>query len=376
MDFTTQGKESSLARPFASMGESKPAGHPLGTPASPQQSQNRLPPLLESKRHFRKVSDPITAELHGGSLASPPPSISAPTLKCPIRYLDQHSPEELAQYFESHKHELPRSHEICVKRFQSNQESIRQLDAKYGDLVSMIQSLGIRHKPLLPAKSDDEGDSVEAEQGRGDGRLERWAEGVDETYGEADEGFMAEEDNSRRGRDRDVNSDRLLKEIRVGESPSRPWGIPIPPLSEPKLVTDLPEHTIEPTDAGGATATTTNPIPTLTVPFPSREANTKRKACPIRTHQQPQPPQPPPNQDPPQRQNSTPYNKNNDDNSPGPPRTSLPPSIQLKHNAAFVTPMAVGGGGPQIVFTGPVFVGFSVEEARAVLGGWNGGTQG
>ena len=54
---------------------------------------------------------------------------------CPIRFLDQHSPEEVATYFEKHKHELPRSHEVCVRRYQKNEEQIRKLDAKYGSPV-------------------------------------------------------------------------------------------------------------------------------------------------------------------------------------------------------------------------------------------------
>ncbi|KAI9781268.1 MAG: hypothetical protein M1839_006060 [Geoglossum umbratile] len=368
-DFTTQGKESGLACPFTPMASgSKSPSYPQKTPTSSQRFRNRPPPLAKSKRHSREGSDPITAELHGGSLTSPPPSNSASTSKCPIRYLDQHSPEELAQYFESHKHELPRSHEICVKRFQSNQESIRRLDANYGDLVSMIQGLGIRHKSLLPAEGDDEGGSVEAEQVRGDGRLEQWAESVGETYREADENFVVEEDKSDRGRDRDVNSDRLLKEVRVGESPGRPWGIPIPPLLEPKQVANLSEHVV-PTEASGATATATTLNPALIAALPSREASTKRKACPTR-HQQPQSIQPPTGVDPSQRQSSA------NNGTPEPPRTSPTPNIQFKHNAAFVTPSATavgGNGSPQMAFTGPVFIGFSVEEAMAVLGGWNGG---
>ena len=54
------------------------------------------------------------------------------------------------QYFEKHKHELPRSHEVCINRFQSNAQSIEELDRKYGDLVSMIQGLGQKHQDYLP----------------------------------------------------------------------------------------------------------------------------------------------------------------------------------------------------------------------------------
>jgi len=67
--------------------------------------------------------------------------------------MDQHSPEEIAKYFENHKHEIPRSHAICVNRFQRNGESMRQIDEKYGNLVNMIQGLGQKHKPCYQVKA-------------------------------------------------------------------------------------------------------------------------------------------------------------------------------------------------------------------------------
>ncbi|CRK12934.1 hypothetical protein BN1723_017316, partial [Verticillium longisporum] len=76
--------------------------------------------------------------------------------KCPIRYLDQHSPEEIAHYVETHKHELPRSHEVCVRRYQRSEDQIRKLDAKYGNLVSMVQCLSTLHKPMLPTSQMQE----------------------------------------------------------------------------------------------------------------------------------------------------------------------------------------------------------------------------
>ncbi|KAH0539005.1 hypothetical protein FGG08_004455 [Glutinoglossum americanum] len=370
MDFTTKGKEGDLACPFAFASGFKHTGH--------HQNASATPPNAKA-RHPRRISDPITAELHGASPASPPPSISASASKCPIRYLDQHSPEEVAQYFESHKHELPRSHEICVKRYQSNKESIRQLDAKYGDLVSMIQGLGVTHKPLLPAKDDDEDDGVEAGRGEVNGRLEQWAEGVDGTNGEADDRLATEEGGQEegtgrgRGRERDVISDRILKEVRVGESPSRPWGIPFPPQEAPTLSGGL----LERTEATEAITTTTTDQPTN---IPGREANTKRKACPIRSQQQQQP-----QQDSLHPHHQPPLNNTRD------PGAAIPaiPAIQFKHNAAFIsdqptpsTTTATATGGkvaaqqqvPQMVFTGPVFIGYPIEQAMALLGRWNGVT--
>ncbi|KAH0548181.1 hypothetical protein GP486_008099 [Trichoglossum hirsutum] len=361
----TKEEESDLVCPFASIGGSKPSGLPKEALAVPQQPQTYNPPSPNTNvRHSRRASDPITAELHHSSLASPPPSISESAPKCPIRYLGQHSPEEVAQYFENHKHELPRSHEICVKRYQSNEESIRRLDAKYGDLVSMIRDLGITHKPLLPTTGDDEYEDVRLHQTEGNRRLEKWAEGVNGSCNEADDGPAVErgkeEEDSERGRglERDVKSDRRLMEVRVGESPSRPWGIPVPPPEGRKTASGLLEHT-----EAGAPATTN---------APGQAANTKRKACPLRSQQQ----QPQQNQQS-HRQTST--------DNPSP--TTPPPAVQFKHNAAFIshqptsttTTATVTGGKAvaqqqmQMVFTGPVFVGYPVEQAMALLSGTGGG---
>jgi len=80
-----------------------------------------------------------------------------------------------ARYFETHKHEIPRSHEICVKRYQRNEADIRKLDAKYGSLVNMIQGLGQKHQPMLPTKEEEE--SLEVEQVSNE-RVENWAKAV------------------------------------------------------------------------------------------------------------------------------------------------------------------------------------------------------
>ena len=138
---------------------------------------------------------------------------------CPIRFLEKSSPEEIALYFEEHKHELPRSHEICVKRYQSNAESIRELDAKYGNLVSMIQGLGQKHQPMLPNQPsedmEDEEDRVSAD------RVRRWASTVSNIN--VPLGADEEDDEERK-----PHFDRPMRDVRIGESPSRPWGIQVP----------------------------------------------------------------------------------------------------------------------------------------------------
>ena len=163
--------------------------------------------------------------------------------KCPIRMLDERPPEEIAEYFETHKHEIPRSHEICIKRYQRNEQSIRELDARYGSLVNMIQGLGMKHQPLLHNK-----DGADAHAKPSDA-VEKWANGHVHSPGAAgiasDEGADPEE--------REGYFDRPLKEVRVGESPSRPWGISVP-AGPPKSEDDLPgERTPGPMSASKVT---------------------------------------------------------------------------------------------------------------------------
>ncbi|THC93750.1 hypothetical protein EYZ11_006758 [Aspergillus tanneri] len=132
----------------------------------------------------------------------------------------QHSPEEVAEYVEKHKHEIPRSHAVCVQRYQKDSQSMRQLDAKYGNLISMIRGLSVKHQAFLPknGNSDARTSSSSAE------RVEKWAEDVG--FKSDMEPSIKEEEESEE--ERKGHFDRPLREVRVGESPSRPWGIPVP----------------------------------------------------------------------------------------------------------------------------------------------------
>ena len=198
-DFTTKGKPSSLECPFAKM------------------TKNGLPPGLDEK-------DPIAAEFHADVLSAHSLDDAKSCGRCPIRFLDKHSPEELAEYFEKHKHELPRSHEICVKRYQQNEVSIRQLDAKYGSLVSMIQGLGNKHKQYLP---DEQGPGSGTDQ-RSGGAVEQWALNVDEDTPAESPPLEDEHKSEAEDEQRISHFNKPLREVRVGESPSRPWGIHVP----------------------------------------------------------------------------------------------------------------------------------------------------
>ncbi|MCJ1382950.1 hypothetical protein MMC17_006063 [Xylographa soralifera] len=168
------------------------------------------------------LQDPLAVEYHSADLASPPASAQGAASKCPIRFLDQHSPEEIAHYFQSHKHEIPRSHEVCVKRYQTNEESIRQLDAKYGNLVNMIQGLGMKHQPMLVPTDYEE---VALQDQNSKEKVERWATNCTESMEAGAEQDVTPDDISH---PRSGHFDRTLKDVRVGESPSRPWGIQVP----------------------------------------------------------------------------------------------------------------------------------------------------
>lgn len=173
--------------------------------------------------------------------------------KCPIRMLDARPAEEVAEYFETHKHEIPRSHEICVKRYQSNEQSLRLLDAKYGSLVTMIHGLGMKHQPLLQhERKDGVADDNEREGETGKNEIAKWA--AEQQQQQQEHGNLHDQssvhvnshDNKPEdpdpGPDPDVDCEERrsnyfnrqpsppisLKEIRLGESPSRPWGIAVP----------------------------------------------------------------------------------------------------------------------------------------------------
>ncbi|RFU32020.1 hypothetical protein B7463_g4291, partial [Scytalidium lignicola] len=333
-DFTVRGKQSSLLCPFVTKPTKIETSESNGAHVDDAAHEDNKPEAtsdgLDKSPH--RSADPICAAMYAETLSSPPPSVTASVPKCPIRFLDQHSPEEVAHYFETHKHEIPRSHEICVKHYQKSEEDIRKLDAKYGNLISMIQGLGHMHQPMLPAEGED---PAESEQVPND-RVESWANDVDATGADHDinQAPASSED------DRESRFDRPLKEVRVGESPSRPWGISIPiyderPTSPPPAPVPLGEvNTDVPRPAGkcpfdhgqGAKPNTAsshaagNRVDNLEVEH-DREPNVQ---VPMANFQTPTP-------------------------------QTLPTFVQ--------SPSVSHRGGPQMVFTGPVFIGYPMEQA-------------
>ena len=181
------------------------------------------------------LDDPIAAEFRANELRCPS-SAGGSASKCPIRFLEDHSPEEVAKYFENHKHEIPRSHAVCVQRYQSNEASIRRLDAKYGNLVSMIQGLGVKHQSMLPTDEKNEASTASQQPSvqKPMENVEQWAEECAQTAQSSGSKSKAGSEDG----DRTPHFERPLQDVRLGESPSRPWGIQVPEAQEPASSVD------------------------------------------------------------------------------------------------------------------------------------------
>ncbi|GAB7350477.1 hypothetical protein MBLNU459_g1073t1 [Dothideomycetes sp. NU459] len=343
-DFTVEGTPSKLGCPFASMTNRTLTPHAASVvsryrpdaTATPRSSLSRANGRASSVARSRSsLADPISAETCA-ALESPrkPPdmeaSVQGSNRACPIRFLNQHSPEEVAAYFESHKHELPRSHEVCVKRYQSNEESIRQLDAKYGNLVSMIQGLGQKHQPMLPGKDEVDEDAEDRESAE---KIRKWAASVDTDQNEIN-GTGQRDDMD--DEERQPHFDRPLKDVRVGESPSRPWGIQVPIRVDRRKSSG---------SSVAAPAPATKDIEqTGEVP-----AGKPRGACPFGFDA---------------------------GIKPGKPEKAEAElfGAQEESRPAFIQPEASDSKGMQVpstparmVFTGPVFIGYTMEQASALL---------
>ncbi|KAI1333333.1 hypothetical protein F5Y16DRAFT_10393 [Xylariaceae sp. FL0255] len=328
-DFTVEGKPSSLDCPFQQ-----------GTQDG-QDNQQPAPP---------DPTDPSCAVMLDETNL---PSAS----KCPIRYLDKRSPEELAEYLEKHKHELPRSHEVCVRRYQKNEEQIRKLDAKYGNLVSMVEGLSKIHQPMLPEQ--DTRPQSEVEQ-IADDRVQNWAHTVSATAADDPERTAFDD-----GKDQERQShfDRPLKEVRVGESPSRPWGISVPVFSDthssqsnpvrPESPPPAPVHmpSLQP-DAETPLKKTPGKCPFDHTKFTSyaREQFTppKHEKASVRLADIP------------------PINHSY---TPAQASTSRPAQPAFLNTAQSARPNQ--GSAPQMVFTGPVFIGYPVEQAMQLMQQFN-----
>ncbi|KAI1426925.1 hypothetical protein F5Y12DRAFT_783709 [Xylaria sp. FL1777] len=333
-DFTVEGKKGSLDCPF--------------------QQPSQLSPQPNGHQGYRDATghheDPICAAMYDET------GSQHAAVKCPIRYLDQHSPQEIADYLEKHKHELPRSHEVCVRRYQKNEEHIRKLDAKYGNLVSMVEGLGKIHQPMLPEQ--DTRPQSDVERASND-RVQDWAHTVSATV--ADDPDQTALANDEEDEERLSHFDRSLKEVRVGESPSRPWGISVPVFSDGQSSQGSPRERPE----SPPPAPVHMPSPILDVATPLQQKTGK---CPF-DHTKLTPmndatPQKHEDKDsirladiPPINQPFTPSQH------AGPPKTAASSLPQPAFLNTENLPRSKSSGAPQMVFTGPVFIGYPVEQA-------------
>ncbi|WPH00405.1 Hypothetical protein R9X50_00323200 [Acrodontium crateriforme] len=398
-DFTIEGMPSRLGCPFASMTKNRKLsshaasvlskynntqGSVAAAGSTPLSSVNRVNgkeslARLESRR--ASLADPIKAEICGLSdrdslthdersnqAAEPNGQETAEAGVCPIRFLDQHSPEEVATYFEKHKHELPLSHEVCVRRYQNNENQVRELDAKYDNLASMIQGLGAKHKEMLPEDPDDDGGEATPVD---DEKIRRWASSVS---GQAVDGQETEEPADE---ERQSHFDRPFRDVRVGESPSRPWGIQVPihflekqagrqTNSPPARMAD--EHGEDQESLRSASKPLASSIPVGKCPFSSNKNGVMEQPI-LESLQQ---------------------------------KTPLPQGWPLAHDKAQQQPVffasyettgkpetvqtGTKGGAPPVlantassnvhkdqrdmVFTGPVFIGYSADDAARIAKDW------
>jgi hypothetical protein len=345
-DFTVEGKKGKLQCPF-----SQPAAA-----ASQTEGENEGSNMVDSAQS----GDPICAALSGESSKSTAPTANAAG-RCPIRYMDRHRPEEIAQYVEVHKHELPRSHEVCLRRYQRSEDQIRKLDSKYGNVVSMIEGLGQLHKRMLPETNEEDHEIGEGSGGHE--RVENWVDGVYTIAGSENhpEAPVHEHDEHRDG-----HFDRPLKEVRLGESPSRPWGIPV-------QVQDLPSFDDLPMSPPPAPVRM--PIPTP--PMETQQEGDVSK-CPF--HQMGKPAEDSPSPSPAAirtapshsaRAAAASYNHQLPSMDVEPPTGHPPRSQPAFINAPSTTKS--GNQVPQMVFTGPVFIGYPMEQAIQFMNQYNAG---
>jgi len=208
---------------------------------------------------------------------------------------------------------------------------------------------------LLP-EVDDEAVVDEDGEVQPESRVQNWAKAVSVSLeNNVDEPQTApvEDDD-----DRLSHFDRPLKDVRVGESPSRPWGITVPE-----------RYAAE----SGAMSTRSDPTASpLETPMVAEPGSPAKGKCPF-DHKNMKfdaaPPQPALREEAPTQPQAQPQ-------APGqsPPRDQPPPASQPEQRPPCTHPTGFAEesvpskpGGVQMVFNGPVFLGYGMEQALALL---------
>lgn len=357
-DFTTKGITGKLQCPFAKSGGSNRSVGQVEDGPLEACGRDELDPI---KAEFRSDKE-STAPMSGQSAAT-----AGAAARCPIRYLDNHSPEALAKYFENHKHEIPRSHAVCIQRYQRDSQSRRFLDEKYGSLTNMVKGLGKYHQPYLSSAQEGPKDTQHTDASSAE-RVEKWAKDVDTRSGKNVEGHISVEDGEADGEDERANQfDRPLKDIRVGESPSRPWGVHVPVSGpSPRSPAGFPPRPSCPSGAAanGLSQDDKYSVGHLSLENPKsseRNRSAAARGCPFHmggpspgdkasnTHEKPKSARP--------RQTRTTKERNTD------------PQLQSHHTPDLnpASDPARGEPQPKVVFNGPVFFGYDPQTAASLL---------
>lgn len=350
-DFTTRGMKGSLRCPFAKSRKPSENGASNGA-----EDRSNVP----NDTCGHEDLDPIKAELKDKESVHTPSARSSTTQcqvsRCPIRFLDQHSPEEVADYVERHKHEIPRSHAICVQRYQKDSSSMRQLDAKYGNLISMIRGLSVKHQAFLPRNGQSDGPTSNSSAER----VEKWAEDVG-LKSEMQPSIKEEEEEEE---ERKGHFDRPLREVRVGESPSRPWGIPVPaPLPAAPVGPHSPAAPVpaslshqSPKSSGHADADVSSIGPLQGPSHEMADAPPKPGRCPF-GHGAP----------PADNMNMVPETETVRNPDPNPMNDTPEDTTGQGYEAPPELHHSSSNPTANVVFNGPVFFGFSPDQTAAFL---------
>ncbi|KAI7203290.1 hypothetical protein KC365_g18273, partial [Hortaea werneckii] len=263
---------------------------------------------------------------------------------------------------------------------------IRELDAKYGNIVSMIQGLGKKHKDYLPNEPDPEAEDIEGEEvfeeAKDNEKVRKWASSVS-----AQAPQPAGDDAGEEEEERVQHFERPLRDIRVGESPSRPWGISVPVKyleeREGDAVSDASSRPAQ-ISAG------VSPAPQKADDKLKTGAPAERPVgqCPFGFDKQPPAEQQPHGAiaRPPMVQMETSQTVRKDNPGAKAPSASLPPQEQKVDQPTFISgppPQPAANGTskatpdpaarsrkeeePRMIFTGPVFFGYSAEDAAKIL---------
>jgi len=209
----------------------------------------------------------------------------------------------------------------------------------------MLQGLGQKHQPMLPAKGEE--DEMELDHASNE-RVENWAKAVSTDGVGHEEGPVEPAEDE----DRDGRFDRRLKEVRVGESPSRPWGISVPFLDPPEG-----QRPVSPPPAPVSVEHAPKPVGKCPFGHASPQGKGEEKLFPSPSQAQDKPvgrcPFPPA-----QTSSKLPT-----------PNLQQQPFVQTQ--PAFIQPTELqisnGSAVPQMIFTGPVFIGYPMEQAIAFM---------